>query len=95
LPDDKGIISDEWAAHQLQTCSNFATKSKIATWITGGLNYQVEHHLFPTICHIHYPKLAPIIRSTAEKFNLPYHENLSYYNAIKSHYVLLKTLGVK
>lgn len=95
IPDDKGIIPDEWAAHQLQTCSNFATKSKIATWITGGLNYQVEHHLFPTICHIHYPKLAPIIRSTAEKFNLPYHENLSYFDAIQSHYQLLKTLGAK
>lgn len=95
LPNEKGIIPEEWAAHQLQTCSNFANKSKLATWLTGGLNFQIEHHLFPTICHIHYPKLAPIIRETAQKFNLPYHENLSYYKAIQSHYHLLKSLGTR
>jgi linoleoyl-CoA desaturase len=93
LPNEKGIIPEEWAAHQLQTCSNFATKSKLATWFTGGLNYQIEHHLFPTICHIHYPQLAPIIRASAQKHNLPYFENETYYKAINSHYKLLKRMG--
>ena len=57
---DTNKIEDEWAIHQLKTTANFATKSRIATWFMGGLNYQVEHHLFPKISHIHYPKINKI-----------------------------------
>ena len=86
-------MEDSWAVHQLKTTANFASKSKIASFLCGGLNMQVEHHLFPKICHIHYPELSVIVRQTAADFNLPYHENKTFASAIKSHYYFLKRLG--
>lgn len=86
-------MEDTWAVHQLKTTANFASKSKVASFLCGGLNMQVEHHLFPKICHIHYPELSVIVRQTAADFNLPYHENKTFFSAIKSHYYFLKKLG--
>jgi linoleoyl-CoA desaturase len=86
-------IEESWAAHQLRTTANFARKSKIATFFCGGLNFQVEHHLFPKICHIHYPEISEIVKETAEEFGLPYNENESFGSALKSHYHFLKEAG--
>jgi linoleoyl-CoA desaturase len=72
-PDASGAVRDEWMAHQLRTTANFGTKNPFYYWTMGGLNFQVEHHLFPTICHVHYAALAPIVESTAREFGLPYH----------------------
>ena len=82
-----------WAEHQLMTTANFAPKNKLLTWFVGGLNYQIEHHLFPNICHVHYPAIAGIVKRTAEEFNLPYHVERSFRAALLSHARMLKKLG--
>jgi linoleoyl-CoA desaturase len=86
-------IENEWAVHQIQTTANFATKSKIVSWFTGGLNFQVEHHLFPRISHIHYPKIAELVRETCLQFGVTYLEFPTVYAAFRSHLVHLKAVG--
>jgi len=90
---DENNIADSWAVHQMKTTANFATKSKLAFFLCGGLNFQIEHHLFPKICHIHYNNLSPIVAATATEFGLPYHNNSTFFVALQSHYNLLKKLG--
>jgi linoleoyl-CoA desaturase len=92
-PDSAGNMKDDWAAHQLKTTTNFAQKSWFFSWFVGGLNFQVEHHLFPNICHVHYKKIAPIVKQTAEEFNLPYHSKRTFIGALASHAKLLYQLG--
>ena len=93
MPDSTGKIENNWAIHQLNTTANYAPKSRIFSWFIGGLNYQVEHHLFPNISHVHYKKLAIIVKEKAEKFNLPYNIQGSFFNALSNHYRMLKILG--
>lgn len=93
LPDASGNMQDDWAAHQLKTTTNFAQKSWFFSWFVGGLNFQVEHHLFPNICHVHYKKIAPIIKQTAQEFNLPYYSKKTFIGALASHAKLLYQLG--
>lgn len=92
-PDEDGNMKNTWAIHQLYTTSNFAPKSWLVEFYTGGLNHQVEHHLFAHISHIHYDKLAKIVRETAEEFNLPYNEYKTFWKAVKEHYHQLNVLG--
>ena len=92
-PDDKGKLPSAWAVHQLFTTSNFAMRSRFFTWFIGGLNYQVEHHLFPNICHVHYRKLSKIVRKTALEFNLPYNSRPTFVHALYYHAKLLYQLG--
>ena len=73
-PDKTGTMKNTWAIHQLLTTVNFSTKNKIVNWFTGGLNHQIEHHIFPHISHVHYTKIAAIVKKTAQEFNLPYNE---------------------
>jgi linoleoyl-CoA desaturase len=77
----------------MNTTANFANSNSALTWFIGGLNHQIEHHLFPTICHVHYPKIAGIVKETAREFNVPYHEHKTFYGALKSHFTLLNDLG--
>jgi linoleoyl-CoA desaturase len=93
LPNEEHVIEDEWAVHQLKTTVNFARKNTFITWYVGGLNYQVEHHLFPNICHIHYPDIAPIVKQTAEEFGIPYLEKETFSEALICHVQMLKKLG--
>ena len=93
LPDANGNIENAWAIHQLNTTVNFSTGNKFLTWYLGGLNFQVEHHLFPKICHVHYPHLSPIVKQTAAEFGIPYLENRTFGIALRSHFSLLKKLG--
>jgi linoleoyl-CoA desaturase len=86
-------VETEWAVHQVQTTANFATKSKVVSWLTGGLNFQVEHHLFPRISHIHYPAVSKLVRETCEQFNIQYLEFPTVLSAVKSHVVHLKQVG--
>jgi linoleoyl-CoA desaturase len=86
-------IADEWAVHQLKTTANFATKNKIITWYVGGLNYQIEHHLFPKISHVHYPAISKIIKELCINLRLPYIEHEKMTGAIASHIIHLKKLG--
>lgn len=92
-PDLDGKIDESWAIHQMQTTANFAPKSPTAAFLCGGLNFQVEHHLFANICHIHYPAISKIVARTAEKYGVPYHQNRTFIGALKSHYRTLKKLG--
>jgi len=87
-------IDDEWAIHQLKTTANFATKNKFVGWFTGGLNFQVEHHLFPKISHVHYPALNKIIKQVCAEMDAPYHEFPSFGKAVQSHLKHLKSVGL-
>ena len=95
LPDESGNIENNWAVHQLYTTANFAENNRILSWYVGGLNFQIEHHLFPNICHVHYRKISKIVRETAQEFQLPYYSNPSFFGALKSHYQLLAKLGTQ
>ncbi len=95
LPNEKGNMENSWAIHQLQTTTNFGTKSKFLSWFSGGLNHQVEHHIFPNISHIHYPKIAKIVKETAKEYNLPYNEYKTMWAALAAHFRHLKQLGAR
>lgn len=92
-PDPEGNIPNRWAIHEMQTTSNFASGNAFWTWLAGGLNHQIEHHLFPHVCHIHYPKIYKIVQETAEEFNVPYHNQPSFIEAVKSHFRVLRRFG--
>ncbi|MFD2162349.1 fatty acid desaturase family protein [Paradesertivirga mongoliensis] len=87
-------IAREWAIHQVSTTANFATKSRLVSWFLGGLNFQVEHHLFPGISHIHYPYINRIIKETCTEFNITYLEHKTIARAFMSHLVHLRKLGL-
>jgi linoleoyl-CoA desaturase len=93
MPDASEVAADAWAEHQMRTTANFGRGSFFCQFICGGLNYQVEHHLFPRICHVHYPQIAPIVEQCAKEHGLPYHENSTFWGAVVSHGRTLKALG--
>jgi len=95
IPENDGSLKNTWAIHQLKTTVNFSPKNKFINWFTGGLNHQVEHHIFPNISHIHYGKIAEIVKKTAKEFNLPYNEFKTTRKAIIAHFNYLKLMGVK
>ncbi len=82
-----------WAIHQLETTANFARKNPFLNWYLGGLNYQVEHHLFPNICHVHYDQISDIVKDTAKDFGVCYHEYPTFGDALMSHIRMLYWLG--
>ncbi len=88
-------IENEWAIHQINTTTNFATKQRWHNWFWGGLNFQIEHHLFPRISHIHYPAISKIVKQTCKEFNVAYNEFPTVVSAIYSHLMHLKALGVR
>ncbi len=90
---ENNVIPKDWAEHQILNTANYAQKSRLFSWYAGGLNFQIEHHLFPSISHVHYKKLSQIIEQTAKEFNLPYHSNQTFFGALKIHYNTLKILG--
>lgn len=92
-PTEKGTVENSWAIHELHTTSNFAPDNKLLSWYVGGLNFQVEHHLFPNICHIHYKAISKIVKETAEEYGLPYYSIPSFRKAISEHAKMLKALG--
>jgi linoleoyl-CoA desaturase len=92
---DHKLIENEWAIHQVKTTANFAPGNKLVSWYVGGLNYQVEHHLFPRISHIHYPAISPIVEKTCKDFNLHYNTFPTMGASIVSHFRMMKQLGQK
>lgn len=92
-PTLSGKMDNTWAIHQLETTANFARNNKLIGWFVGGLNFQVEHHLFPTICHVHYKDLSEIVSTTANEFDLPYHDQKTFLSAYRSHLRVLKAFG--
>lgn len=90
---EAGKMPDEWAIHQLKTTANFATRSRLVSWWVGGLNFQIEHHLFPKISHVHYPEISKIIRKACEDYKIPYIEHARVSTAVASHVKHLKSLS--
>jgi linoleoyl-CoA desaturase len=91
--NEHGDIENLWILHQMETTSDFAHDNKLLCWYIGGLNYQIEHHLFPKTCSIHYPNISPIVRRVAEKHGVPYNYHETLGDAIRSHYRTLKHFG--
>ncbi|HEX5555526.1 MAG TPA: acyl-CoA desaturase [Chitinophagaceae bacterium] len=92
---DSNKIENEWALHQVATTANFAMRSRLASWILGGLNFQIEHHLFPRISHIHYRALSPLVLETCQEFNVPYIAYPTFSKAVISHMRHLRNMGRK
>jgi linoleoyl-CoA desaturase len=93
IPDRNDRLENNWAIHQLLTTTNFANKSRWFSWYVGGLNFQIEHHLFPHICHVHYRNIAGIVKKTTKEFGLPYKSCKTFIGALAGHARLLKQLG--
>ena len=93
VPDQAGSMAHGWAGHQLYTTANWAMDSPWLNWVCGGLNYQIEHHLFPYLSHLHYPAIAPIVRQTAVEHGLPYYAYHTLGEALAAHYAHLRAMG--
>lgn len=93
LPLDNNKMENNWAVHQVLNTINFSPRSRFLSWFIGGLNYQIEHHLFPHICHVHYPRLSFIVRRTAQKYGIPYQVNTTLATALADHTRMLRKLG--
>jgi linoleoyl-CoA desaturase len=93
LPNADYSMENNWAIHQLLTTTNFGNRSRWFSWYVGGLNFQIEHHLFPNVCHVHYRKLASIVQETTREFGLPYKSANTFIGALAGHAKLLKQLG--
>lgn len=93
LPDADGQMDNNFVVHQLATTTNFATGNRVLSWLIGGLNFQVEHHLFPTICHVHYHKISKIVAATAREFGIQYNSQKTFLLAILNHGRMLASLG--
>lgn len=88
-----GPMANGWAEHQVRTTANFAPGRRLLTWYLGGLNYQIEHHLFPKVCHVHYPAISPIVAATCRDFDIPYQSHPTLREALASHLRWLRQLG--
>jgi linoleoyl-CoA desaturase len=88
-----GMMPRGWAEHEVATTADFAPHNPVATWYLGGLNFQIEHHLFPRICHIHYPAISAMVAATCHEFALPYVCYPTVRAALAGHYGFLKALG--
>ncbi len=88
-------IETAWAEHQMKTTANFAMGNKVISWFVGGLNYQIEHHLFPRVSHVHYPAISKIVMEKSAEFNMPYNKYDTMSEALASHFRVMKSLGKK
>ena len=86
-------IATDWAMHEVQTTVDFSRGNRVLGWFVGGLNYQIEHHLFPRICHVHYPALSKIVEGVCRDFGVRYSSNRSFISAVASHYRWLTAMG--
>jgi linoleoyl-CoA desaturase len=86
-------LDESWAVHQVATTVDFARSNRVLSWWVGGLNFQVEHHLFPQVCHVHYPAIAPIVEEVCREYGVPYHAHPTFRAGLKSHYRWLKKMG--
>jgi linoleoyl-CoA desaturase len=88
-----GNVQSEWSIHQIETTVDFARSNRLLNWYLGGLNFQVEHHLFPNICHVHYRDLSKIIEKTCDEYGVQYKSHDTMWSALGSHYRWLKEMG--
>jgi linoleoyl-CoA desaturase len=90
---EENYVDNAWLVHQMETTANFAVRNPVITWFVGGLNFQVEHHLFPRICSIHYPAISRIVEKVASRHEISYYNRNTFLGAIASHYRTLKKFG--
>lgn len=94
IPDiETNKMETNWMVHQVLTTVDFARRSKLMCWLLGGLNFQVEHHLFPKICHVHYPEISKIVEATCREFGVRYNEHKTLWSGLVSHYRWLRRMG--
>ncbi len=93
VPDDLGRMPNGWLVHEMLTTANFCVGNRLLTWYVGGLNHQIEHHLFPKTCSVHYRAISGIVRQTAAEHGIPYHHNPTFVGAFGSHIRMLRRLG--
>jgi linoleoyl-CoA desaturase len=93
--DETKHVETAWAEHQIKTTANFAMGNKVISWFVGGLNYQIEHHLFPKVSHVHYPAISKIVMEKCAEYNLPYNQYTTMSEALASHFRVMKFLGKK
>lgn len=94
MPDEAtNRMEDNWMIHQIHTTVDFARHSKLMCWLLGGLNFQVEHHLFPKICHVHYPEISKIVEATCRDFGVRYNEHKTLWAGLVSHYRWLRRMS--
>jgi linoleoyl-CoA desaturase len=86
-------LADAWAIHQVQTTVDFARGNRLLTWYVGGLNFQIEHHLFPRICHVYYPQIAGIVEATCAEYGVRYTAQRTLRAALRSHWRWLRRMG--
>src|SRR5690606_36417375 len=86
-------VASGWAAHQVATTADLAPGNRLLTWYVGGLNFQIEHHLFPQVCHVHYPRLAGIVREVCGELGVRYTSHPSLRAALAAHGRLLRRMG--
>jgi linoleoyl-CoA desaturase len=86
-------LDSEWAVHQVQTTVDFARGNRFIGWYVGGLNFQIEHHLFHKICHVHYPAISKVIEETCREFGVKYSAHPTFFGAVASHYRWLRLMG--
>lgn len=89
-----GRIDHAWAVHQAETTVDFARRSRLVTWLVGGLNFQTEHHLFPRISHVNYPAISTLVEETCRDFGIRYTEFTSFRAGMASHFRWLRRMGM-
>jgi linoleoyl-CoA desaturase len=92
-PAAAGHIDNAWAIHQVETTADFARGSATAAWLLGGLNFQIEHHLFARLCHVNYPAIAEVVERTCREFGVRYHRNPTMLAALRSHFRWVRQMG--
>jgi linoleoyl-CoA desaturase len=94
MPDQEtGRLPSQWAVHQVETTVDFARRNRLLSWFVGGLNFQIEHHLFPRICHIHYPKLSRLVENACRRAGVHYHAHETVFSGVRSHFRWLREMG--
>ena len=91
--EETGSLEHAWAVHQAETTVDFARDNRPLSWWVGGLNFQIEHHLFPQVCHVHYPAIAPIVEQVCQEYGVPYHAHPTFWAGLVSHYRWLRQMG--
>jgi len=92
-PDGSAEVHNAWAIHQVESSVNFARGNRVMAWLLGGLNFQIEHHLFPRVCHVHYPALSKLVEQTCQEFGVRYREHRSFLAGVASHFRWLRRMG--
>jgi linoleoyl-CoA desaturase len=94
-PEILTATEEEWIVHEVATTANFAMDNKVLSWFVGGLNFQIEHHLFPRVSHIHYPALSEKVQSVCRNYGVRYHKYFTFWSAVVSHYRTMAKLSKK